>query len=139
MVKSQSSTPDNPVWVLEQESHWTIFWCWVTALMKDWHWRFFLGNRSCKLVTAHCFCSKVQLQCILTEKSNLGEYYRFLVVMRVWFQGCDCKESCIWGRIWALILWADALGSMTRKTKTGGDTRWTNWYAEVTSLVILNV
>ena len=22
---------------------WTLFWCWVTVLVKDWHWTFFLG------------------------------------------------------------------------------------------------
>ena len=70
-------SPYSPLWTNQFEpwrkNHvWTVFWCWTTELVKDGHWKLFLGMDLANwLYIVSSFCCKVLLYCVLTEKWQL--------------------------------------------------------------------
>ena len=79
MVTPLFSTVDNPVLPWKKNHAWTVFWCSVLVLVKDWHWRLLLGIGLAIWVYLLVFAAKyccVVLCCIVIA----GEFYRLLVV-----------------------------------------------------------
>ena len=50
---------------------WTVFWCRVTVLTRDWHWRSWLGTGLANWLKSKFFDNKAPLRCVLTEKEPL--------------------------------------------------------------------
>ena len=120
-------SPYSPLWTNQSEpwrkNHvWTVFWCWMTELVKDGHWKLFLGMDLANwLYIVSSFCCKVLLYCVLTEKWQLKWTSQPFGGRQVYYRFVTLKG--VWRRLWAQILSGNMLGNVTGKTETADSVR----------------
>ena len=72
---------------------WTIFWCWATVLMRNWHWRSYLGIGLSNLSKSQFFDCKAPLRCVLTEKEPLAFRQNMKHSLRNWVSSSNFAHS----------------------------------------------
>ena len=77
----------NPIHETSQFETWrknhawaVLFWCCVTVLVKDWHWRSFLGMGHTNWLLPLVFTEKYFCSVFLWKNGSLGDFYSLLVL-----------------------------------------------------------
>ena len=80
---------------------WTVFCWWVTVLVKDWHWRSFLGFNLKNWLSSLVFVAKYCRSEFLWKNGSLGDFYSLLVVDWVCYRFVTVK-GIAYGAVYSL-------------------------------------